>query len=153
MYCPAEVPHAKIARVQVLIHGQLGELAALEEDRNDPAMTCGLLTAQRKRFEGLWRAQVSVSPAALQQLRDEHILSEFERTIECLIFKAGRGSSKVEEIARELAANLIANETFDTGDRVLAPAREMYARTDSSGLAAYPTGAPTLSSLMIPSSG
>ena len=151
MYCPAKVPHAKIARVQVLIHGQLDELANLEEDRNDPAMTSGLLAAQRKRFEGLWRVQVSVSPEARQQLRKQHILSDFERTVESLILRAHRGSSKPEDIAWELAEKLLANEDFDTGDKVLAPAGDIHAR--DTGARMYLTGAPTLSSLMVPPSG
>lgn len=150
MYCPAKVPHAKIARVQVLIHGQVDELAKLEEDRNDPAMTCGLLGAQRKRFEGLWRVQVSVSPEALSQLRKQHLLSDFERTIESLVLRAHRGSSNVDDIATELAEKLLANEDFDTGDRTLLSAGEVHARTASYNT--YPTGAPTLSTLMVPPS-
>ena len=142
------LPSAKIANVQVLIHGQVEKLANLDEEPNDPAGTCGLLTAQRKRFEGLWRVQVSVSDEAFKQLRREHVLSEFEATIECLVLKAHRGSSKPDDIAVELAKRLLANIDFDTGDRVLAMAGDTHART-ATNLTTYPTGARTLSSLMV----
>ena len=62
VYCPAQAPHAKIARVQALIHERVDPLSVLEDEGNDPAMTSGLLHAQQKRFDRLWRIQVSISP-------------------------------------------------------------------------------------------
>ncbi len=147
IYCPDRTPHAKIARVQVLINGRVGALADLEHEGTDPAMTNGLLEAQQKRFEGLWRVQVALSPAAIASLRERNVFSDFERAVECLVLKAHRGSSDPETIARELARKLLANPDFDTNGKVLVAAGEMHGHRRT--IKTYPSGASTLSSLFV----
>jgi HD superfamily phosphohydrolase len=149
IYCPAKAPHAKIARVQVLIHGRIDALSELEDEGTDPAMTGGLLDSQQRRFDRLWRVQVSISDEARRTLRSQNTFSDFERTIECLVLKAHHGSLSVEETAREIAAKLVANSEFDTGEKVLVAAGEFQARTATEPPIVYPTGAPTLASLLI----
>ena len=121
-------------------------LLVLEDEGNDPAMTSGLLHAQQKRFDRLWRIQVSIC-ARRQQSLAQHTLSDFERTIESLVLKANRGSGKLEDIAREIAASLLANPAFDTGERVLVTAGEFHGRGDP--VHTYASGAPRLSSLLV----
>lgn len=146
IYCPPKAPHAKIAQVQALVHERIDSLAELENDGADPAGTSGLLEAQLKRFDRLWRVQVSVSPEALAQLTKQGTRFNFERTVEALVLNAHRGSSDLKNIAYELARSLLANPYFETGSKELIPVGDTHAR--AAKRTEYPTGAPTLSSLL-----
>lgn len=144
IYCLARVPHAKIAGVQVLADERLDALSTLDGEENDPARTSGLLSAQLRRFEGLWRVQVSVAPTALRRLADWQVSSAFERAIEALVLRSQRGSASAETIAVELAQSLVANAAFNTAGKTLVA--DLHAR--GAALRHYASGAPTLSGLM-----
>ena len=74
-------------------------------------------------------------------------MHDFERTIECLILDAQRGSSSTTEDALDLGKRLDQNPKFDTSGKTLVAAGEIHSRQRTGKT--YLTGAPTLSSLFI----
>jgi HD superfamily phosphohydrolase len=148
LYCPAKAPHAKIAKVQVLVQDQIDTLSGFDGKTGDLAGTGGLLSAQSKRFEGLWRVQVSVSSVALQKLEETHTRSAFERTVRDLVLRMSGGErDQIEETARDIASSLIQNPDFNTGAKKLVEVGQAHGR--SASYTTYVSGASTLSSLMV----
>lgn len=149
IHCPAKAPHAKIARVQVLADDDIQELADLDSTSGDPAGTGGLMQSQLQRFEGLWRVQVSISSAALNQMTDAHTLTVFKRTVRELVLKSSADDSSLDQVAYELASSLIGNPAFPTTGKELVEVGQAQGR--AAEWKTYATGAPTLSSLILSS--
>jgi HD superfamily phosphohydrolase len=71
MYVPPDGEmNAKIAKVNVLIEGEVSELYSYEKREEEASLTRGALTAQAERFYELWSAQVFVDPAIWYSLSD-----------------------------------------------------------------------------------
>jgi HD superfamily phosphohydrolase len=147
IYCPGAAPHAKIAQVKVFVHGEVQELATLEDSGVDPALTGGLLKAQMNRFDRLWRFQISLSRGAIQLLRSQELMRLFEQTVEALVLNADHGSGTSEDDARALAKTLLQSDRFGAVPKQLVAAGETQAQNRQ--ITFYPSGGPTLSSLIV----
>lgn len=152
IYCPERPPHAKIARVNVLLDDVVRPLNEIEDPGRDQtfenwSLTAGLLAAQQRRFDQLWHVQVSVSPDALDQLKKQGTLRDFKTVVDDLLLRRKSDPDELVHTARELAGRLIANQAVETPGVVLLAKGESAARTRT--MITYTTGAPTLSSLMV----
>lgn len=109
VYCPGDL-QLKLADVKVYVDDTVRRLYEHEEivnqGRSMTDLTAGMLTAERTRFETLWRVLVAVSPAAREALGDSEdvledlLLAEFHFDMRSRSDPLQQGFELAERVAR-----------------------------------------------------
>jgi HD superfamily phosphohydrolase len=134
MYCATRETSMKVADVKILFDDKVRTLWE-HEDEDDHNLTGGHLTAQSKRFKGLWRVLVACDENTLNDLRCRDLDRDLVEAIRWGVLGLGEDDRGVG-VARELARK--AGSPWHGWD----VDEQMSVRSDDAGstMARYPTG-------------
>jgi HD superfamily phosphohydrolase len=141
MYCPPRNMNSKIAKVQVLIHGDVYSLDEFEKRHEDRAITGGHLAAQQLRFRRLWRVFFAIDERERDELKKRDLYEALGRAIELCILRREPPTGTIDEAVRSLAMLLAGRDGSPlTGKQI----REQVVAARSDPTLFYPGGAPSL---------
>jgi HD superfamily phosphohydrolase len=147
MYCPPRNMNSKIARVQVLIHGDVYSLDDFERRHEDRAVTGGHLAAQQLRFRRLWRVFFAIENAQRKELQEKNLYEALGRAIELCVLRREPPTGSIDEAIRSLAIQLSGRPGSPlTGKDI----REQVVAARADTTLFYPGGAPSLLAFIEP---
>ena len=147
MYCPPKQMNTKIADVRILTDGVVTKLSDYEDDPRDVGLTGGHLSAQKRRFRRLWRVYFACDADVKQKLDSDGQLIAMRHAIAALVLGTRDDAGR----SPEEAALTIAKELRDRGHPNYVDADlalTVGQRKGSGAPTLYPSGAPTLRSLV-----
>jgi uncharacterized protein len=142
MYCPPRKMNTKIAKVQVLIHGDVHTLDEFESEHGDHGVTGGHLKAQKERFRRLWRVVFAISSVEQARLEASGLLEPLGRAIELCVLRMPPATSTLEHSIWSLALELTHRNGSPLHKREMVTEGIIAARSSES--ISYPGGAPSL---------
>ena len=105
MYCPGLKMNTKIAEVNVLLEGDIEELAAVE--LRDHRVTGGHLKAQQERFQRLWRVTFALERDVHARLERADLLSLLHRTVEIAVLGVDQSPRTPDRALQSVADELV----------------------------------------------
>ena len=145
MYCPDSRMNLKIAKVRVFVEGEVYRIDQYESARRtENALSRGHLTAQLRRFDGLWRTTFLIDPVVYAS-KSAPFWSLFKDAIWYLVLGIRRDETfeaKAAQLAH-VAVNVADFHLYNSEPTSLPKIK--YARNDPNARAQeYPTEAPSL---------
>jgi HD superfamily phosphohydrolase len=141
MYCPPLSMNSKIAEVKMEVNGSI---KTLEEWDSSRKLAGGHCRAQLERFERLWRAELFITKAALEEIENKgaKLRCVLEKVAQFLIFGVGDDGGTDEEMM-SLAQELVGVQ----GSPYYGQEPELALAARGGEWSRYPMDTPTLKSL------
>ena len=154
MYCPDPRMNKKLAEVRIFVDGEVYPFNEYEDprDRGHRAakLSAGHLSAQLDRFTSLWRICFFIDPETKDELGPD-LVNVLARVIRAGVLLEHRPEENIEAVMRRIAGDAVKVKNFHRSGAAIVPLgteRRVARSARVSGTNVYPTGAPSLLSLL-----